>query len=333
MPQGGVIGKANEPTEARASGLWRVGEVFRARKTGTWVFRPIQATGGTVTDVEIGGRLFRVHVFESSGDFVVTDAGSNRTVDVLMIGGGGGGGGGSVLGSAGGGAGGAIDTDVTVASGTYSIGVGDGGPGADGRENGTQGSDTEAFGLTALGGARGREADTQDGFDGGCGSGAVVTLFNQTRDGGTGLQPTSADGGLGNRGGDGVSDSTRRAFGGGGGIGEAGEDATINPVANTAQSGSGGDGINFSAKYGTSFGADGAIGGGGGSGNDLRRSGHSPGLSGGLGGGGAPGQTSSEAGQDALASTGSGGGGTCGADEGGDGASGVVVVRYPLEVA
>jgi len=38
MSQGGVIGRANVPTRQRASGLWRVGEVFNARTTSTWPF-------------------------------------------------------------------------------------------------------------------------------------------------------------------------------------------------------------------------------------------------------------------------------------------------------
>jgi len=37
MSQGGVIGRANVPTIRRASGLWRVGEVFNARTTDTWL--------------------------------------------------------------------------------------------------------------------------------------------------------------------------------------------------------------------------------------------------------------------------------------------------------
>jgi len=36
MSQGGVIGRPNPPTFGRASGLWRVGEVFNARTTDTW---------------------------------------------------------------------------------------------------------------------------------------------------------------------------------------------------------------------------------------------------------------------------------------------------------
>ena len=36
MSQGGVIGRPNAPTPPRASGLWRVGEVFNARTTDTW---------------------------------------------------------------------------------------------------------------------------------------------------------------------------------------------------------------------------------------------------------------------------------------------------------
>ena len=36
MSRGGVIGRLNVPTSGRASGLWRVGEVFNARTTDTW---------------------------------------------------------------------------------------------------------------------------------------------------------------------------------------------------------------------------------------------------------------------------------------------------------
>ena len=36
MSQGGIIGRPNAPTTRRASGLWRVGEVFNARSTDTW---------------------------------------------------------------------------------------------------------------------------------------------------------------------------------------------------------------------------------------------------------------------------------------------------------
>ena len=36
MSQGGIIGRPNAPTFERASGLWRVGEVFNARTTDTW---------------------------------------------------------------------------------------------------------------------------------------------------------------------------------------------------------------------------------------------------------------------------------------------------------
>ena len=36
MSQGGVIGRPNAPTFERASGRWRVNEVFNARRTNTW---------------------------------------------------------------------------------------------------------------------------------------------------------------------------------------------------------------------------------------------------------------------------------------------------------
>ena len=47
MSQGGAIGRPNVPTFGRASGLWRVGEVFNARTTEAWP-----------RDLEIGEPVF-----------------------------------------------------------------------------------------------------------------------------------------------------------------------------------------------------------------------------------------------------------------------------------
>jgi len=59
-------------------------------------FVPLAATGGTITDVNIGGVNYRIHAFTSTGTstFTVTDVGTNndKTVDVLIVAGGGGGG-------------------------------------------------------------------------------------------------------------------------------------------------------------------------------------------------------------------------------------------------
>lgn len=52
--QGGVIGKPNEPTSGRASGVWTVAEVFRARATGTWPIVLDPEVFAVILDLEAG---------------------------------------------------------------------------------------------------------------------------------------------------------------------------------------------------------------------------------------------------------------------------------------
>ena len=95
------------------------------------------ATGGTITDV--GG--YRIHMFTSSGDFVVS--GGNLDVEYLVVAGGGGGGANSIGGAGGGGAGGRLTTlgnPETWDAGTYPVVVGAGGAGATGNGAGANGS-------------------------------------------------------------------------------------------------------------------------------------------------------------------------------------------------
>ena len=49
-------------------------------------FTPVSATGGTTTDVTVGGTDYRIHEFTSDGTFTVTAGGD---VDILLVGGGG----------------------------------------------------------------------------------------------------------------------------------------------------------------------------------------------------------------------------------------------------
>ena len=72
------------------------------------------ATGGVVTDINVGGFIYRVHTFATSDDLVVTEGGQ---VEYLLVGGGGGAGG-RVRGTGGGGAGGLLKGAATVSSGT-----------------------------------------------------------------------------------------------------------------------------------------------------------------------------------------------------------------------
>lgn len=96
------------------------------------VFTPTVATGGTVTDVNIGGTDYRIHAFTSVGTstFTVTEPGTNSIFDYFIVAGGGAGGsawnaksspghGGEVI----------TQTNVTMQQTSYLITVGNGGLG------------------------------------------------------------------------------------------------------------------------------------------------------------------------------------------------------------
>ena len=279
----------------------------------------IIASGGTVTDIEQDGRLFRVHTFTSDGTFEVTRGG---VVEYLIVAGGGGGGGGNG-GSAGAG-GGFVDGRTTLLAQAYSAVIGSGGaPGTGiGDDSETSGSNSTALGLTAIGGGRGASqrrngsgnfANGADGGSGGGGagdggSGGSTGLWSL---GGEALQPSSETGGHGFNGGRGFFETSRDAGGGGGGASSAGENGASNV---------GGNGGNGRSSTITGTSTTYAGGGGGGS--------HSgPASSGGLGGGGAGGTGDGVNGQSGTNGLGGGGGG---GDAGGNGGSGIVIVRYRI---
>ena len=93
---------------------------------GSGGFNSVIATGGTISDVTISGKLWRRHAFTSPGgnQFVITNAGQYGTVDVLMWAGGGGGG----AGTGGGGGGGAYvrNSNLSINVETLNISVGGG---------------------------------------------------------------------------------------------------------------------------------------------------------------------------------------------------------------
>ena len=154
----------------------------------------------TITDVATGGRksysgIYTLHIFDTSGDFVVTSNISN--VYYLIIGAGGGGGTGGFSspdpsgccggGGGGGGARGALlpgpsSTDlpegpISVAENTYPIVVGSGGQGGDGANptdnsnNGYDGSDSSFNNLISTGGNGGKGELTLFGAGAGGASG------------------------------------------------------------------------------------------------------------------------------------------------------------------
>ena len=272
----------------------------------------IQATGGTITDVEQDGQLFRVHTFTSDGTFEVTRGGE---VEHLIVAGGGAG---SNSTAGGGGAGGLIYVGLerpsvqpfsSVASGVYPVVVGNGGDkGETAQSVGENGEDSSVFGLTAIGGGRGAGntgsssgLPALDGGSGGGGSRSTSGTDHQHPTGGSALQPNSPSGGFGNRGGN-VFNNEEAA--GGGGAGEAGVDGDV---------GKGGDGLQYAITGTPTFYA----GGGAGSSGSNRV--------GGLGGGG-------DVDQGGEANTGGGGGGNRGnnSQTAAGGGSGIVIVRYRI---
>jgi hypothetical protein len=167
-------------------------------------FEPIQATGGTITDIEIAGIDYRVHSFTSAGTstFEVTSlGGSDGEVEYLIVAGGGPGGAGNQNeGGGGGGAGGLIQDSRIIDIQNYQIIIGNGGPGITNTgANSTNGQNSSAFGVIALGGGAGGSCSASSGNSGGSGGGGGGC--GSGKPGGSGLQSTSASGGFGNNGG------------------------------------------------------------------------------------------------------------------------------------
>jgi len=235
------------------------------------------------------------------------------SVEVLVVAGGGSGGGGSgAIGAGGGGAGGIIyNTSYSVVPGTtYTVVVGAGGVGAN-RIKGTNGSNSQFGALVALGGGAGASdgSISNVGTPGGSGGGGGGRS-------GIGAPGTAGQGYSG-------SNGAANAYYAGGAGGGAGGPAT--PFFGSV-AGSGGPGLYFNIS-GTST----AYGGGGGGGGSSYSSVSTAGT-GGVGGGGA-GTSTSINGVAGTANTGGGGGASgwstdSGSILGGNGGSGIVIVKY-----
>lgn len=285
----------------------------------------VQAEGGTtVTDETINGQKYRIHAFESTGkdEFKVKKAPFNDSMDILLVAGGGGGGEND---GGGGGAGGLIYiSGQSLTTGTYQLNIGSGGDGATKGSTGfgMSGEDTTGFGLTAIGGG-GAAPQQKTAKDGGSGGGAGHA--NST--GGKALQPDSSDGGFGSNGGQGeIGNQEPYPGGGGGGALEQGKSPD-----STNERGDGGDGKDYSNKFTEQFGEDGSFAGGGGGGTQNKP--RSEGGNGGGGDGGYANNSSDIDPQDGQTNTGGGGGGTGegGYQDAGDGGSGIILIRYPIE--
>jgi len=286
---------------------------------------PVEATGGSISDITIDGDEYRVHVFTSTGSstFGVQSLGNiTDDVDYLVVAGGGGGGGsaGSGASGAGGGAGGLLNGITTLTIQDYSVVVGTGGSsgGSESDVRGGNGANSTAFGLTSIGGGGGgsREPGNGQGKNGGSGGGEGSQRLASS---GFGLGTN----GQGNNGGQngvvGGNTSAENASGGGGGAGGVGQDGLDN-----SRSGNGGIGLDFSSTFTSAFGDNGFFAGGG-AGGRAGTVGGSQGT-GGTGGGGDGGDTTGQAG---AANTGGGGGGAGRSGRPAGGGSGIVIIRYP----
>ena len=257
---------------------------------------------------------FRRSYLTSAGGWRVP-SGISRIQTLLVAGGGGGGGG---LNGGGGGAGGFIETITSVSSSSpYSITVGAGGIGWSSTQHivPTNGTNSSAFSLTAIGGGYGGVEDyystgihyaPNSGGSGGGGSWGQTASYRAGASGTTGQ---------GNTGGSNLSFCCTAAGGGGaGGVG-------VN--TSSTKAGDGGPG-RTSVITGTILG-----GGGGGA---SRNAGVSLIGTGGTGGGGSAGSTNGGNGNNGTANTGGGGGGTWANPEtsgrAGNGGSGIIAVRW-----
>ena len=232
---------------------------------------------------------------EDIHDFLADDVAKSftltraATIHVQLVGGGGGGG--NTRRGGGGGAGGVIYRTVTLAAGTYTLEVGEGGGSA--RRSGTL---AENGGDTFIQFEGADVPDGQGGFlraiGGGHGGDTTIPAANGGSGGGA-TEGTGADGvpGQGFKGGD----KDNRGGAGGGGAGEAGGTSPFNN-----NGGDGGDGVASQVPgEATDY-----VGGGGGGWGGPDANGQ-----GGLGGGGDGGETGGESGASGVPNTGGGAGG------------------------
>lgn len=279
--------------------------------SGTTLTRNVSESSNSDAAINLSGSAI-VFVSATLGD--LQNQVDPTAIDLLIVAGGGSGGGATTSScGAGGGAGGVIyEVNYPVIPGqTYNVVVGAGGALVSGQVNGNPGSNSSAFGMTAIGGGYGATFGSAGGNGGSGGGGAGRELYTTNNFGGSGTANQGNNGGNATRGAGTTDDS-----GGGGG-------------------GAGGPGV--SAK--DFFGGDGGVGfacdieglsvttyyaGGGGGGTEAGTSG----ASGGRGGGGDGGYDGA-ARRGGTVNTGGGGGGASGSSttSGAEGGSGVVIVR------
>lgn len=338
-----IGGYATAPTTPSLGELWydSINNIMKHWNGSKWVDMSnlFNASGGTVSTYASGGSQYKVHTFTSSGLFEVVSGTSN--CDLMIVAGGGSGGAHACPG--GGGGGGLVFKTSLLVAGAYTVTVGAGGAQSGIKSSssqyarGNQGSNSQAFGLTAVGGGAGVTWDDdilsslQGGSTGGWGQGGSINTGAPTAQ-----QPLQAGDsgtyGYGNRGGDGVYYATPYPGGGGGGAGQVGENS---PNGSTA--GRGGIGYATTLRGATEYFAGGGAGGG------WARVVHQTNRAGGGGIGDSSydgngtswrGFSNYSLGESGNANSGGGGGGagrTGGSPSyGGAGGSGIVVIRYAV---
>ena len=297
----------------------------------------ISATGGTVSTVCTN---FKVHTFTGPGTFCVSaGSGPVAVVDYLVVAGGGGGG--ADYGG-GAGAGGYRFSNGTssgcyaagpsplgasalpVTPGAFPISVGSGGTAANMPVSpgvaGTSGGNSIFSTITSAGGGAGGTEDAppiRPGFPGGSGGGG-----SYLNSGGNGNTPSVSP----PQGNDGATGGA--ATGGYGGAGGGGAGANGGAPPSTPVAGVGGAGLASSI---TSSPVTRGGGGGAGGGGSPHGQGYTPGA-GGAGGGGPGAPDSAANGGAGTVNTGGGGGGGNNINfRGGNGGSGIVILRYKFQ--
>ena len=320
-----IVGMA-QTTEAITSitiGTASGGTDYNFAVGSTFSLYGIKAWAGEVTPKATGGYVYEdssywYHAFPFSSTFTPNQS---LTADCLVIAGGGGGGDSPSAG--GGGAGGLLaytSQSLTAQNYTITVGAGGGGGGGDGTQ-GTSGTNSQFASLTASAGGGGGGA-YQGALSGGSGGGGGY--FNGSNNG-VGYPGASGTLGQGNTGGTGFAQTDNHSGGGGGGATAVGGNAS-----NGGPAGNGGAGSSAYSSWGsvTSTGQNISgtywFAGGGGGGHQNVDSTGDRGL-GGNGGGGNGGVFG--AASNAIVQTGGGGGGG-GYGIGGNGGSGIVIVRY-----
>ena len=279
----------------------------------------IGVASATVTQYNLTDGAYNVTIFNGTGSMTWNVPAGASAGTVLVVAGGGGGSTGNG-GGGGGGAGGLAYQTSRAISGSISITIGAagiGGYGTSGTRCGTVGGNTTFDTITVNGGVGGGQYDCANGGgvggDGGSGAGGGYVAYS----GGIATQGNSGGAtGFGYAGG--VGGPGSNAFGGGGGGGSG----AVGAAGTASGGGDGGVGKSYSITGTATYYA---AGGGGGANADSYNYGNGGSGIGGHGGNGTDG-TPAVAG---YYGSGGGGGGR-GFNWGGNGASGVVIVRYQI---